>query len=220
MRTYKGSNESGSKTEKVWRVLDARFPWVPQGCPWSFLVPVHQNWTLFQVSGQIDGIFNSGAGQLPSAWPDSHTQLGCFWSDVGSPCVLGRSWSILRASFMHPLVPALMQQRQTHFCMWKNTALLLSARLKRRKVWKPFFFFFLTHCKVVAHEVYPKLCNCWQWILNLDWRCVFPGVTTYVLTLRDLLLQQSSFSKYSGQISPGLKFSDFLSVLSFLAWAA
>lgn len=153
---------AGSKTEKVWRVLDARFPWVPQGCPWSFLVPVHQNWTLFQVSGQIDGIFNSGAGQLPSAWPDSHTQLGCFWSDVGSPCVLGRSWSILRASFMHPLVPALMQQRQTHFCMWKNTALLLSARLKRRKVWKPFFFFFLTHCKVVAHEVYPKLCNCWQ----------------------------------------------------------
>jgi len=135
---------AGSKTEKVWRVLDARFPWVPQGCPWSFLVPVHQNWTLFQVSGQIDGIFNSGAGQLPSAWPDSHTQLGCFWSDVGSPCVLGRSWSILRASFMHPLVPALMQQRQTHFCMWKNTALLLSARLKRRKVWKPFFFFFNT----------------------------------------------------------------------------
>ena len=144
MRTYKGSNESGSKTEKVRRVLDARFPWVPQGCPWSFLVPVHQKWTLFQVSGQIEGIFSSGAGKPPSAWPDSHTELGCFWSAVGSPCVLGRNWSILRASFMHPLVPALKQQRQTHLCMWKNTALLLSARLKRRKVWKPFFFFFNT----------------------------------------------------------------------------
>lgn len=49
---------------------------------------------------------------------------------------------------------------------------------------------------------------------------MFPGVTTYVLTLHELLLQQSAFSKYSGQTSPGLKFSDFFSVLSFLAWAA
>lgn len=49
---------------------------------------------------------------------------------------------------------------------------------------------------------------------------MFPGVTTYVLTLCELLLQQSAFSKYSGQTSLGLKFSDFFSVLSFLAWAA
>lgn len=41
---------------------------------------------------------------------------------------------------------------------------------------------------------------------------MFPGVTTYVLTLCELLLQQSAFSKYSGQTSLGLKFSDsFLS---------
>ena len=40
---------------------------------------------------------------------------------------------------------------------------------------------------------------------------MFLGVTTYVLTLHDLLLQQSAFSKYSGQISSGLKFSDFFS---------
>ena len=58
VRTYKGSNESGSKTEQVQRVLDSSFPWVPQGCLWSFLVPVHQSWTLFQVSGQIDGTFS------------------------------------------------------------------------------------------------------------------------------------------------------------------
>ena len=49
---------------------------------------------------------------------------------------------------------------------------------------------------------------------------MFPGVTAFVLTLCDLLLQQSSFSEYSGQTSPGMKFSDFFSVLSFMAWAA
>lgn len=49
---------------------------------------------------------------------------------------------------------------------------------------------------------------------------MFSGVTTYELTLCDLLPQQSALSKDTGQTSSGLKFSGFFSVLSFLAWAA
>lgn len=33
-------------------------------------------------------------------------------------------------------------------------------KAEKKEGMKAFFFFFLTHCKVVAHEVYPKLCNC------------------------------------------------------------
>lgn len=49
---------------------------------------------------------------------------------------------------------------------------------------------------------------------------MFSGVTTYELTLCDLLPQQSALSKDTGQTSSALKFSGFFSVLSFLAWAA
>ena len=45
---------------------------------------------------------------------------------------------------------------------------------------------------------------------------MFSGVTTYELTLCDLLPQQSALSKDTGQTSSGLKFSGFFSVLSFL----
>lgn len=55
---------------------------------------------------------------------------------------------------------------------------------------------------------------------RFDWRCVFLGVTAYVLTLCDLLPQKSALSKNPSQAPPGLKFSVFFSVLSLLACSA